>query len=77
MLLCPCHTRSRFVTIEQIASDFGVLPDDAAEVDGRADIDENDRLGQSRTETAEFGELREGYLPLAGHDHEIGAEFLV
>lgn len=52
------RNREPGVTIEQIARDFGVHPMTLQKWLRRADIDEGSKPGQTRTESAEIGELK-------------------
>lgn len=52
------RNREPGVTIEQIATDFGVYPMTLQKWMRRADIDEGAKLGQTRTESAELREAR-------------------
>ncbi len=52
------RNREPGVTIEKIAKDFGVHPMTLTKWMRRADIDEGNKPGQTRTETAELREAR-------------------
>ena len=52
------RNREDGVTIEQIATDFGVHPDDVAKWMRQADIDDGTKPGNSTSDSAELQELR-------------------
>ncbi|GGF31229.1 transposase-like protein IS3/IS911 [Microbacterium sorbitolivorans] len=52
------RNREPGVTIEKIANDFGVHPMTLTKWMRRADIDDGNKPGQTRTETAELREAR-------------------
>ena len=52
------RNREPGVSIDQIAHDFGIHPMTLSKWLRRADIDDGNRPGQSRTESAELRELR-------------------